>query len=88
MKFTEEEIDKLHTLLFEVHHCHAEQCKTVVPEKMFMCRPHWYMLPKKMRDAVWNAYTPGQEIRKDPTQHYLDVTRECIEYVANREGQR
>jgi hypothetical protein len=26
---------------------------------MLMCRPHWFMVPKPLRDAVWNAWAGG-----------------------------
>ena len=26
---------------------------------MLMCRPHWYMVPKPLRDAVYDAYRGG-----------------------------
>lgn len=69
-----------------VHLCHAEGCGSRVPPAMFMCRRHWYMLPKTLRDAVWAAYVPGQEQRMDPTEHYLDVTRRAIDYTASAEA--
>jgi predicted SPOUT superfamily RNA methylase MTH1 len=53
---------------------------------MFMCKRHWFMLPKAMRDRVWEHYVPGQEVRKDPTEEYLFVTLECVNYVARMEG--
>jgi predicted DNA-binding protein (MmcQ/YjbR family) len=73
---------------FAQHHCHAEKCKTVVKPSMFMCRKHWYMIPENLRKRVWNTYVPGQEITKTPTLEYLEVTRECIELVAKKEGLR
>jgi hypothetical protein len=50
------------------HICHASGCPTPVPPKMFACRKHWFMLPKMYRDAIWNAYRPGQEVRKDAVE--------------------
>ncbi len=43
------------------HTCHAEGCKVPVPRRMFMCGRHWAMVPKALQDALWAAYTPGQE---------------------------
>jgi hypothetical protein len=63
------------------HTCHATGCRVPVPPRMFMCRKHWYSLPKSMRDAVWAAYVPGQEIRKDPTPGYLAVADAAIRYL-------
>jgi hypothetical protein len=68
------------------HLCHAKACEVAVPPKMFMCKRHWYMVPKPMRDEVWAVYVPGQEIRKDPTLEYLLVTQLAIEEVARKEG--
>src|SRR5581483_6888504 len=45
------------------HTCHAMACDAHVPPKMFMCKRHWYMLPKVMRNAVWEEYVFGQEDR-------------------------
>ncbi len=63
------------------HLCHATGCPTPVPPKMFMCKPHWFALPKAMRDEIWVGYVPGQEVRKDPTDEYLDIAQRCIRYL-------
>ncbi len=26
---------------------------------MLMCRPHWYVVPRPLRDAVWTAWANG-----------------------------
>ena len=51
-----------------------------------MCRSHWYMVPKDLRDAVWATYRPGQEIDKQPSLEYLDVAMQAIEAVAAKES--
>lgn len=69
------------------HTCHADNCGVVVPRRMFMCKRHWYMLPKAMRDDVWALYVPGQE--RDwgkVTPEYLDHTMACIAFVAEKES--
>lgn len=68
------------------HTCHAMGCDVNVPEKMFLCRNHWFQLPRPMRDAVWAEYVPGQEISKTPTQEYLNVTERAIRWLAIKEG--
>jgi hypothetical protein len=70
------------------HTCHARGCEVRVPPRMFMCKSHWFALPKSMRDAVWDAYSPGQERRMDPSREYLDVTRAAINWLADRESAR
>ena len=62
------------------HLCHHPHCQRAVPEAMFSCRPHWYQLPKSLRDAIWAAYVPGQERRKDPTGEYLEAARAAIDF--------
>lgn len=73
------------------HTCHARSCEVHVPPKMFMCRPHWRMVPYGLRVAIWAAYQPGQE-RLDgtafPSEEYLEVTREAIDAVAEKEAAR
>lgn len=69
------------------HTCHARDCTVPVPRKMFMCRRHWFMLPKAMRDDVWMEYALGQENDMSlVTESYLDTTQRCIEYVATKEA--
>lgn len=67
------------------HTCHATGCTTEVPPRMFMCRTHWRKVPKRMQDAIWAEYVPGQEIRKDPTPEYYRATQEAIRHVAEKE---
>lgn len=55
---------------------------------MFMCKPHWCVLPKAMRDLVWELYRPGQETQKNPSPEYLLHTRACINYVAEKENRQ
>lgn len=68
------------------HLCHAEGCHVVVPPKLLMCRPHWYMVPIHIRDLVWQHYRPGQEIDKRPSMAYMRVMKQAIRAVALKEG--
>lgn len=70
------------------HTCHATGCHAHVDPAMFMCRRHWYVLPKVMRNKIWDAYVPGQETRMDPSPEYLAVSREAIAMVERVEGRR
>lgn len=70
------------------HLCHARACQAPVPPSRLMCLRHWRMVPKALKDAVWAAYVPGQEVRKDPTEEYLDAALAAIDAVAAKEGQR
>jgi len=64
------------------HLCHAPGCRKRVPPKMLACREHWIALPQKIRDAVWNAYVPGQETTKRPTFKYMAVQRLALAHLA------
>lgn len=71
-----------------VHVCHATGCEEPVPPVMLMCRKHWYMVPKGIQRRVWAHYRHGQEIRKDPSEEYLDAMRAAIQAVEQKEGRR
>jgi len=64
------------------HTCHAHGCKLPVPERMLMCRTHWFSLRRAIRDAIWQEYRPGQEIEKDPSVRYLAVQQRAIGELA------
>lgn len=68
------------------HHCHATGCTARVPPEMFMCRRHWFMLPKLMRDDVWRTYRAGQCNDWAISHSYADAARAAIRYVAEKEG--
>ena len=64
------------------HHCHATGCKVNVPPEMFMCRRHWFSLPKRMRDAIWRTYRPGQCDDWNISQAYSDAAKEAVRFIA------
>jgi hypothetical protein len=45
------------------HLCKAHECPERIPFERLMCKPHWFSLPKPIRDAVWREYTGGESIR-------------------------
>ena len=73
------------------HLCHWPSCQNPVPPKMWGCKAHWFKLPKYLRDEIWAAYVPGQEIRKDPSPLYLEVADNVERWIKsnhNPEGKR
>lgn len=68
------------------HVCHAIDCNVPVPPKMLMCRKHWFMVPRDLQRRVWDTYVPGQELRKDPTDEYMEAQRAAVDAVAKKEG--
>lgn len=63
------------------HHCHWPGCSKEVPPRMWGCSTHWFKLPKQLRDKVWAAYVPGQEINKTPSESYIAVAKEVQEWI-------
>jgi hypothetical protein len=57
-----------------------------VPEARLACLTHWRQLPKRLRDAIWDAYVPDQEITKTPSSAYLVAVIDCIHCWNRRDG--
>ncbi len=59
---------------------------TTKPE-MLMCRRHWFIVPKKLRDRVWATYQAGQCDGLAPiTSEWHAAADAAIRWVAEREG--
>lgn len=43
--------------------CPVAECPEKTAATMFMCREHWFQVPKRLRDAIWTAWKQRQ---KDP----------------------
>lgn len=63
------------------HHCHWPGCAQQVPPALWGCKRHWYMLPKELRDAIWEAYQPGQEVRGTPSPEYVAVALRVQQWI-------
>lgn len=63
------------------HTCHWPGCRTEVSPALWGCRNHWYALPKYLRDKIWSAYIPGQEITKTPSVEYVAVAKEVQDWI-------
>lgn len=64
------------------HHCHWPGCTKSVPPAKWGCKAHWFALPKHIRDAIWAAYAPGQEISMTPSRAYLEAARAARTWIA------
>jgi hypothetical protein len=53
---------------------------------MWGCRTHWYALSQHLRDRIWRAYRPGQEIDQRPSADYLAVAREVQAWIKAQEA--
>lgn len=68
------------------HTCHATDCPTRVPSEMFMCRPHWFRVPKMLRDRIWATYRRGQCNDMNPSDAYCEAAKAAVIAVAEKEG--
>jgi len=63
------------------HHCHWPGCTKQVPPAMWGCREHWFRLPKPIRDRIFDAFRPGQEIDMRPSPEYLAAAKAAQDWV-------
>lgn len=68
------------------HHCHATDCQASVPPEMLMCRRHWFMVPRPLRNRVWSTYRPGQCDDMNPSADYCRAAKAAVVAVAEQEG--
>lgn len=67
------------------HTCHWPGCERQVPPAMWGCKPHWFKIPKRLRDRIWDAYEIGQEVDMTPSGEYLSVAIEVQEWIRAQE---
>lgn len=63
------------------HTCHWPGCTTQVPPVMWGCARHWYALPSSLRNKIWIAFQPGQEVHGTPSTAYVAVAREVQDWI-------
>lgn len=63
------------------HTCHWPGCEKQVPPAMWGCKPHWFKLPKRLRDLIWDTYEVGQEVTMTPSDAYLAAVHEVQEWI-------
>lgn len=68
------------------HQCHATGCDVAVPPEMFMCKKHWYQLPKILRDDIWRYYRPGQCDDWKISHAYVQAAKRAVRFIADKEG--
>jgi hypothetical protein len=41
--------------------CLAAGCNSPVNRPRFLCKPHWFQVPRRLRDEIWRLYSaePG-----------------------------
>ena len=69
-----------------MHTCHWPGCEKNCPPAMWGCKEHWFKLPRSLRNKIWNAYRPGQEITKTPSAQYIEVALEVRKWIIQNRG--
>lgn len=52
-----------------------------MPPAKWGCSRHWFTLPVPLRNKVWAAYRPGQEVNGTPSQQYIAVAKEAQQWI-------
>jgi hypothetical protein len=55
---------------------------------MWGCRPHWYRLPKSIRDRIWATYRPGQEDDLRISREYVEADRLAQAFAEGYEAEK
>lgn len=71
----------------EKHTCHWPGCGRRVAPALWGCKEHWFKLPILLRNRIWRAYRPGQEITKTPSAEYVRVAQEVQEWIKGYEAE-
>ena len=66
------------------HTCHWPGCDRQVPPAMWGCKPHWFKLPKRLRDAIWRTFEPGQEVDMTPSKLYLQASDDVDRWISTQ----
>lgn len=71
-----------------VRPCAACGCERKVPAKLLMCPVHWRMVPKNIKQLVWDHYQRGQELAGGPrpTRGYFSAAAMAVDAIALAEG--
>lgn len=64
-----------------VHTCQWPGCTKEVSPELWGCKPHWFSLPKGIRNKLNAHYVPGQEITKTPNAEYIAAALEAQDWI-------
>lgn len=60
--------------------CAALTCNATVKPGMLMCKPHWFQLPKQLRDGIWATW------RARHISHYRELVAEAVTLIDDLPG--
>lgn len=53
-----------------------------------MCYPHWMKLPTDIRQRIWDAYLPRQEVTMTPSETYVEAARAAQDWIVTHETEQ
>jgi hypothetical protein len=65
----------------QARRCPAGGCGELIDPSRLMCRRHWYLVPKQVRDGVWATWRSGEGAF---SRDHQDAVRMAITVAAAR----
>jgi hypothetical protein len=62
--------------------CNWPGCGVPVVSTAWVCSPHWFALPQRLRNKIWETYRPMREVTEAASKEYLAVVREIEDWIA------
>lgn len=59
--------------------CAVPDCPKQVHQTYLMCRPHWFSVPKPLRDAVWKTWKAFERSREPGATLVMKAYKEARE---------
>jgi len=75
---------QLATLSSGIHRCPIPRCGSQIDVSRLMCRLHWYLVPKELRDQVWATWRSGQGAF---SSEHTDAVHEAVTAVRSAVGE-
>ena len=75
---------QLTTLRSGAGECSIPRCHGHIDPSRLMCRAHWYMVPKDVRDQVWSTWRSGQGAFSREHQDAVRVAVAAVVRVAGK----
>lgn len=72
-----------HPVQFTGHPCKVPACPVTVAPDRLMCAPHWYQVPRALRDRVWATWRSGAGVL---TAEYREAVRQAVAAVEGAAG--
>ena len=66
-------------------YCPWPGCGKNIPQSIWGCKRHWFMLPKDIRDWVLSTYEKGINMHLTPTRAYLDATKAAQDWIVDHQ---